>query len=225
MSRNYAVESISSLPFGDLIGGPMLAAIEAQGQAAKATVDFILEVGFVPDPAGQEDPFFDDTNDEPTATPNIGSVREITFKYNVNDEVGSTEASLTVPLLTVVPIPYIAIDEMTIDFMAKISEALLSKKTKATTLAAKTSTKAKAGWGPYSASLRGSYSAKHSSTAATTSKYQTDLTMNVHVKASQSDMPKGLEKILQILSDIIRETNRSSAGGGTGSGTGSGPGP
>ena len=48
MPAGYAVETISSLPFGTLIGAPLTAAVEAQAQAAKSTIDFIQEVGFIP---------------------------------------------------------------------------------------------------------------------------------------------------------------------------------
>ena len=205
----YAIENISSLPFGHIIGGPLVAAIEAQAAAAKTTIDFILEVGFEPPStaAAGTDLITEQTGTERA----IGSVRNITFNYTTAEEQTNVSsghiatASLTVPLLTIVPIPYFAIEEMTIDFMAKITEAVVSKRGTASTTISKASTKASAGWGPFKASLKGSLSSKHSSTAATTSKYQTELTMNIHVLAKQDDMPAGLAKVLEILSNIIKE--------------------
>ena len=41
-----AVNELSAIPFGALIGGPMTAAIEAQSKAALASVEFIRAVGF-----------------------------------------------------------------------------------------------------------------------------------------------------------------------------------
>ncbi len=41
-----AVNELSAIPFGALIGGPMTAAIEAQSKAAMASVEFIRAVGF-----------------------------------------------------------------------------------------------------------------------------------------------------------------------------------
>ena len=111
----YAVETISSLPFGHLIGGPLVAGIEAQAQAAKSTVDFILEVGFNP---SNEDPFLTSAEEE-EANPQIGDVRMITFEYKTKDGDKEYNASVVVPLLSVIPIPFFSIDEMTIDFMAK----------------------------------------------------------------------------------------------------------
>lgn len=197
MADNYAVEQIASLPFGHLIGAPMTAAIEAQAAAAKATVDFISEVGFVPsDP--DDDPLF------PTTGPagDMGEVRMITFTYESAGDASSS-ASLTVPLLTVVPIPYLGIDQLTIDFVAKISEAVTAQRKNASSSVVRGSANAKIGWGPVSAGLKGSYSRKHASTSSRTSKYQTELTMNVQVTASSSDMPGGMARVLDILQDLI----------------------
>lgn len=200
----YAVETISSLPFGQLIGGPLVAGIEAQAQAAKTTVDFILQIGFQP-PTGTEDPFLDSSDNE-VSSPDIGSVRMITFNYQTTDANGTNTASITVPLLSVIPIPFFAIEEMTIDFMAKITESVISNKKSNSTSLKKASTHAKAGWGPFSAGLKASYSNKHSSSASTTSKYQTELTMNIHARATQNDMPAGMAKVLEILAGIIQES-------------------
>ena len=45
MAANPGTE-LSSLNFGNMIGGPLCAVIEAQTQAARATADFIKTVGF-----------------------------------------------------------------------------------------------------------------------------------------------------------------------------------
>jgi hypothetical protein len=200
MGTNYAIEAISSLPFSTLIGAPLLAAIEAQGQGAKATVDFIMAVGFEPPTAG------DDVAIE--TQPQPGKVRNVTFSYQRTDGTVVQDASLTVPLLTIVPIPYLAIEEMTIDFMAKITEAINKSTTATDEKVAAVSTSAQGGWGPCSASLKGSFSSKHSSTSATSSKYQTELTMSIHVRAKQDDMPAGLSRVLTILSDLIKENRQ-----------------
>ena len=209
----YAIETVSSLPFGTLIGAPLTAAIEAQAQAAKATVDFIQEVGFVPEDA-DEDALFpsDGDGDEP----DFGEVRMVTFSYASNavplagddaDAVGAGTVTLTVPLLTVVPIPYLAISEMTIDFMAKISESITATKKTADDRRLQGSSTAKGGWGPVSGTLKASYSANHSSTSERSSKYNTEMTMSIHVRATSESMPKGLGRILDILEKAITSSS------------------
>jgi hypothetical protein len=47
--------SFTGLPFGDLIGGPLNAAADAQARLARTTADFIRTIGAPPTP-GQDDP-------------------------------------------------------------------------------------------------------------------------------------------------------------------------
>ena len=133
----YANHVLRAIPFGTLIGAPMRAAVEAQALAAQSTVDFIREVGFLP-AEDDQDPFFpaNDTDRRPVNA-DVGEVRNVVFKYTTTNttEDGSTDTrdvSLTVPILTIVPIPFLRIQEMTIDFSSKITEEFRRKDTKAT---------------------------------------------------------------------------------------------
>src|SRR6266705_2512939 len=97
MAKNYAVETVSSLPFGMLIGAPLSAAIDAQTQAAKATIDFILQVGFMPNSATQAGQLADpDPADvtRPDAPPPAGTdpstaagqTRMVSFSYTTTSD-------------------------------------------------------------------------------------------------------------------------------------------
>src|SRR5688500_1205099 len=120
MSR--AVEELRQIPFDYLIGAPLKAAIEAQGLAAKTTIDFIEKVGFIPDDP-EQDPFFLDEQEDVEG----GQVRNVTFQYARTDENGvGSNVTLTVPILSIVPIPYLRIDDMTIDFTAKLNDTIAS---------------------------------------------------------------------------------------------------
>lgn len=273
MARNYAVETISSLPFGMLIGGPLNAAIEAQSQAAKSTIDFILQVGFLPpNAANLQDPdpveiSQPDAAPAPGANPttNAGQTRMVTFSYSTTNEdaavvaavpaaaaaaaqaanaaaavaavqalpnvppaivttatdvqnqggnqaaiaaaitaMTTQTATITVPILSVVPIPFFSIEEMTIDFMAKITEAITSNSRSQNQRVLTASTQAKGGWGPVSGSLKAGMSSTHSSTSERSSKYQTELTMAIHVRATSESMPKGMARVLDMLAGIIK---------------------
>ena len=200
---NVATQTLQSIPFGTLIGGPMKAAIEAQAQAAKSTVDFITTVGFEPKEA-DADPLFPDENSDP----NMGDVRNVTFKYEIKDPDGEDqEATLRVPLLTIVPIPFIRIDEMTIDFTAKITEIQTHDRRSSaqSEQSAQLSARWQSWWSPVSAGFKASYSSKHSSTSASASRYQTEYTMNVNVRAVQDDIPAGLSRVLNILESTIND--------------------
>ncbi len=112
------VNSLTALPFDQIVGAPLLAAIEAQGQAALATVDFINTVGF--DPASGS-----------STPPEPANARVISFKYKrTNPATPETpeEVTLEVPLLTIVPIPHLRIADMTIDFELKVHQLVQTER-------------------------------------------------------------------------------------------------
>lgn len=174
-----ANRALQSLPFGTLIGGPLDAAVEAQAKAAMTTVQFIREVGF-------------DRN---------GEVNSISFTATKGDN----RTTITVPLLTIVPIPFLRIDEMTIDFKANITASEESRDE--SSASSDTSVQAKVG-GSYwfvKASMQASYSSKKDSRSTKDSRYSVEHTVDVHVHAVQDDVPGGLARMLGILTNTIEE--------------------
>lgn len=198
-----AVTELRQIPFGYLIGAPLKAAIEAQALAAKTTIEFIEKVGFIPKDKDQFSLFIDEDKD---AEP--GEVRNVVFSYkktNENDQ--STDVTLSVPILSIVPIPYIRIDEMTIDFTAKLTDQIQSVTKTNFKLDNTVSGKYKAFWSPISTEFRTSMSYSNSRQSA--SKFVREYTMKIHVKAVQDDMPAGLERVLDILEQTIKEKPKS----------------
>ncbi len=213
-------QELSSIDFDSMIGGPLIAVINAQAQAALSTVNFIKTVGFK---AG-------DSNDNPEAT-NTGDPIYIAFKYpkevapyqaaipaqaaqgNPGDPdykpavaaqaavaANVQEMTLKVPILTMLPIPYIRIDETTIDFNAKINSMEYRKID--TSLSIKASLEVKQSWFLGSAKLKVSTSYKRNTQQG--NNVSRTYSMAVHVKAVQDEMPGGMEKILGILEDAIK---------------------
>ncbi|MBI5179435.1 MAG: DUF2589 domain-containing protein [Nitrospinae bacterium] len=177
----------------------MRAAIQAQGEAAKATVEFIKAVGF-------EEP----SSTTETSNMDAGKVRNVVFQYTRKDASGaSSDAKLEVPILTIVPIPFIRIEEMTIDFTAKITETIEAKSDSADKSDKSVSVAAggSGGMGFWKASVdfKASYSASHTSSEQRSSKYNVEFTVNVHVRAVQDSLPAGLSRILGILEANIKE--------------------
>ena len=212
---NQTTKNLAAIPFGAVIGSPLKAAIEAQGIAAKATVDFIQTVGFKPKSA---DPFAQDfdTPNKNMGDVDIGELRNITFKYKKitsgakGNVPGDWETvSLTVPILTIIPIPYIRIDDMSIDFTANLSEVHTTehKNSQLFKRGIKTDFRARTGWlwGGVSFGLNASFSSTHSSSSQANSTYNTEYTMNVNLRAVQDDIPAGLAKMLEILRELITD--------------------
>lgn len=185
-----ATNALQAIPYGALIGGPLKAAIEAQAMAAKTTWEFIKEVGLNP----------------PDAEGNRTAV-QVVFQYQKGGQI----VNLIVPILAIVPIPYIAIREIDIDFLANISASSSSVKEESSSIAAEAEAEASArvGWGPFSleASFKANFSSKKDSKATEESRYSVEYTMTVAVRARQDDMPAGLATILNILQSSITEAN------------------
>ena len=181
---------LQALPFGTLIGAPLDAAIEAQSRAAVSSVNFIKAIGF------------DDK----------GKVQNITFTA----KKGGTETEITVPLLTIVPIPFIRIDEMTIDFKANITSSTESEDKTVESKSASAKVNASARYLFFKANLEASVSSKKDSESTKKSRYSVETTIDIHVHAVQDELPAGLSKMLNILADTIEAPPPVAAAGGTG---------
>jgi len=211
-------QELASIDFESMLGGPLVAVVNAQAQAAMSTVNFIKEVGFKK-PDEEEDAGGDTTTEEPIY---------VSFKYPkelspyVPASPGNPEAEppipptaavdavyqtqeLKVPILTMLPIPFIRIDETTVDFNAKIN-AVEYRKTN-TRLKVNASVEAKAGWLFGSAKLK--VSTAYQRTTQQGNKVNRNYSMAVHIKAVQDEMPAGMEKILGILEGAITATPES----------------
>ncbi|MFP6736262.1 MAG: DUF2589 domain-containing protein [Rhodospirillales bacterium] len=190
---SYANRILGSIPYGTLIGAPMTAAVEAQALSAQTSIDFIRSIGFESTEDGTD----------------FGAVRQVTFSYSRRDTTtgGETDVSLKVPLLTIVPIPYLRIDDMTIDFTSKITEEMLrsTKRDSSTEAEAELSINYSHFLSPVKVGFKASISTKHSSSTATSNRYKTEHTININVRATQDDLPAGMTRVLDILESSITE--------------------
>lgn len=181
-----ATNALQAIPFSSMIGGPLKACIEAQAMAAKTTWDFIQEVGLNHDPETGEK-----------------SAVNVAFSFIQN---GKT-VQLNVPLLTIVPIPYIAIHSIDINFKANISASSSSVNENSSSSSFGGSADITAGLkvGPFhmDAKLNANYSSKKDSKATEESKYSVEYTMDIAVKAGQDSMPAGLAKVLELLGNSL----------------------
>lgn len=190
-------QELASLDFESLIGGPLIAVVHAQAQAAMATVNFVKQVGFKPPPGGSPDP----------TAQSVGEPATVTFNYKkmVPKADGSGEeektAQLTVPFLAMLPIPYLRVQEVNVDFLAKINSVQFRQVD--TNIAVTGELEAKAGWLFGSARLKVSTTYQRQTKEGAT--VTRDYSMGVKVKAVQEEMPGGLERLLTILESLIKE--------------------
>jgi len=174
------VNELAAIPFGTLIGGPLNAAIEAQTRAARTTVDFIKAVGF------------DEEN----------KVEYITFSYRTGPKQDD-QAHLEVPLLSIVPIPFLRIENMDIHFKASLSQSMETKETESSLTAGEVKATAGGGFFGVKAEMSASVSSKKDSSATRDSRYSVEYTMDINVHAVQDDIPAGLAKVLGLLNESM----------------------
>jgi hypothetical protein len=198
-----AVEELQQIPFSQLIGAPLKAAVEAQALAAQSTIEFIQKIGFKqPSGLGAEntDLVFSDVTKDADA----GELRAVTFKYSKKDENGvDKNFVLTVPFLAIAPIPFIRIEEMTIDFNAKLTDSVERKTDTDFKLDSSVSGSYSAFWSPIKIEAR--VSATYNQKSGTTEKQQREYSMQIHVRAVQDEIPSGLARMLDMLEQAIHE--------------------
>ncbi len=193
---NYGGE-IASLDFSNLIGGPLTAVINAQAQAAKSTIDFISSVGF----DEERNPIYVKFKYPKQTQSYVPAVYENGTKKSDEIPAKIEVMELEVPLLTIVPIPFIRVDEATIDFNAKINAVDTKDQNSSMNFGANLEVKQK--WPGGSAKLKASFS--YQKTTATGSKVDRTYSMSIHIRAVQDDMPAGMERMLSILESSMLE--------------------
>ena len=180
-STNFTSE-LNNIDFRKMIGGPLQAAVDAQVASALATVDFINKVGFKP-----VDP------DNPDAGREL-VMADFTHQRKDVDKDGNevtSNVNLRVPLLAMLPIPSLRIEQVLIDFNVKLNSVESSSTSDQLGVSADVS----GGWGPVKFKVSASYQRK----TATNVEVKKEYSLNVNVKAVQDEMPAGLEKVLNML--------------------------
>lgn len=155
---------LEHIDFGSLLGAPLKACVDVQVQAANATADYIDRVCFKYNP---EDKAYD------TVT--------ISFRYSTPDG----DKRITVPLVSVMPIPYLQIRNVNLKFAADVSVGDSRQ------LKAKVSTD------------NPSTGASSENEGSASSSFSSDIKVGVNIVASSSDMPMGVAKLLQFMQQNI----------------------
>ena len=170
---------LNNIDFKKMIGGPLQACIDAQIASSMATVDFIQKVGFKQAAGG--------TSSELVMV-------DFTHKKTDVDADGKTTDKtnfIKVPLLAMLPIPSLRLEQVLIDFNVKLN----SVETSSVSDKLGVDTGVEGGWGPVKFKVSASYQRQTSSGVEVKKEYS----LHVNVKAVQDDMPAGLEKIMGML--------------------------
>lgn len=171
-------EQFSGLNMDKLIGGPLTAASDASINLARSTADFINQVGFDAD----------------------GKVRTAVFGYQKRspNEDGTSnleEMKVAIPILAIVPIPNLQIDEVNILFDMEVKQS--EKSEESLDLGASISGSAK--FGPVKVNITGNVSSHSSNTRSSdnSAKYHVD------IRATNHGAPEGLSRVLDMMAASI----------------------
>jgi len=171
---------LASLDFANLIGGPLNAVVEAQAKSAITTANFIKEVAFDSE----------------------GKVIDVNFTYNrKNDDGKDQQFTLTVPFLTMLPVPYITIVDAVVEFNAKITS--INESSSESTFSQEVD--ASVGGRYWFVSAKVTSKTAYQKKSATTEREERTFDMHVRVEAKNQDMPAGTERLLTILENSIAE--------------------
>lgn len=167
-------DQFKGLDMGALIGGPLTAAADASIMLADSTADFINRVGFDPD----------------------GKVRTVAFSYqkrSANEDGTSNldEMKLDIPMLAIVPIPNLQLDEVNVLFDMEVKQSESSQKS----LDVGVGFNGQAKIGPVKISISGNVSVHQENTR----KSDNSAKYHVDVRATNHGTPEGLARVLDMM--------------------------
>ena len=183
-------DQFGGLPMDQLIGGPLKAACSAQVLLAKASSDFIKDVGLDTDATGK-----------------IMTARTVDFSFNkpVQDPDGTTKmqkVELQVPLLAILNTPSLSVMEVDVQFTMEVKASTSSKTTSDSKADLTAHAKYNAGLFSCDVTVHGSV-ANHSENSR---KSDNSAKYDVKVVARDDGPPEGLMKVLDMLNDAIAPT-------------------
>ncbi|WP_341703424.1 DUF2589 domain-containing protein [Ferrovibrio sp.] len=181
-------KELAALDFAQIIGGPLEAVITAQAQAANVTTQFIQATAFEPSSGG--------------AATGPQKLKVVAFDYGqmMGSVAGGPSGDalvIKVPLLTMLPIPFIRVDSMTIDLNVSLHSTHTTKESNEATTTGSAS-------GEY-------FGTTFNCSVTDKNTYQNDMviddtySLHVTVHAVQDQMPGGMQNVLNIFSSVIQQ--------------------
>ena len=171
-----------------LIAGPLIATIEADSLSAQKYLDYLMRIAF---------------ESYNPVTGETGALRMLTFSYMEQDVNGSRKQTVHIPILTLVPLPLLQIQEADFDFDIKILDAL--SQTSEEKFSLEEGKGVRAPQEDNGLKLRVSLAPKQGE-QSTPSNVQQSLSANmkVKVKMRQADMPAGLSNLLHLTANNVQ---------------------
>jgi len=201
MSANSIAQQFTGLPMGDLIGGPLMAVAEANGNMARSQAQFLLSTCFNPK---------DDKSDviEPIMIKMELKRGVLSFDADGKPITSTVNSEINLPLLTILPLNNLGVDSASVNFEMEVKSASSEdiKENSHSKTDASATLSGKAGWGPFSVSISGtvSYSSEDSRSHDTHYENSNTAKYTVNVHAGQLPMPRGVNVIIDAFAKSIQ---------------------
>lgn len=160
---------LQELDFNRILGAPLSACVNAQEEAAQATLQYLNEVVFTQ--AGDND----------------SSLEPVTVSFYF--ESAGQVHRIVMPLLLIVPVPYLQTDRVDLTFQATVTESRMNHDTRKLSLKAK-----------YSAPGDSAEVSKE-----TKVEYMNKRCIDINLSVTSADMPMGISKLLEIFNNQLVE--------------------
>jgi len=193
-------QQFSGLPMDALIGGPLNAAAKANSAMALTQTAFLLDTCFKKTEGDNYEPIM-------IKMSLTRGVIQAGADEKTPPTIDSFETKFELPLLTIIPLNSLGVDNVDITFEMEVKSSYGedTHDEKSKQLKAESSFEAKVGYGPFSASIKGSvsYDQKESSTKDTHYQKSNSAKYTVKVHAGQLPLPQGVTTIIDAFSKSI----------------------
>ena len=200
-------QEFSGLPMKSLIGGPLIAAAQANAQMAFTQTEFMLNTCFTQSGGTGGAP----VNYEPIMI-QMTLARAVLQPADPNDpksvpSIQNFNTTFNLPLLTIIPLNSLAVTEAEVTFEMNVQNSSSSddKSQKSADFSAKGGFSGSAGIGPFSVHISGSVSYDHKDSSSHDTHYESknSAKYTVNCKAGQLPLPKGVNVILDAFAKSI----------------------
>jgi len=187
---------MQNIPYDEIIGGPLNAAVDANAEASQTAANFIQDVAFKSSDSGFS--VFEEAREPRYVTFNYHKQTSVDDDGNLEEE----EFELKVPLLLLLHVPYFEVSKVTVDFNVKLNSVN------------KRMVSEDGGGGLSVPTPWFTVSGSYQRTDKRSEKIQRSYDQSVHVEAGSIEPPEGVIRILDVLEQTITEQSGSDASNG-----------
>ncbi len=192
-------QQFTGLPMGALIGGPLMAACKANQQMALTQVQYLMSTCF-----NKSQGKNDGTESYSPVMIKMQLTRGVLTpgdEKNPSPTIKNVTSTISLPLLTIVPLNSLAVDNVSINFNMEVSSSYSQdhQEQSSSSTHEQGSFNAKMSFGLWSVDIKGSVSHDSSSSTSDSTHYQkqNSAKYTVDVHAGQLPLPPGVTTIIQ----------------------------